>query len=876
MFRPAVPARALLAASALALPLLAQTSRTYTTTSDFAEGVQVNVNATVVANQLQLNQPGATAPLPLVAIAASGRGTLVRIDTVSGAVLGEYATAPDGFGRNPSRTSVDRFGNVWVGNRDEAGQPTPARRNKGSVAKIGVCIGGTRVDANGNPDPDGQYRKGPFLYNTCVDRDGDGLIRTSRGLGDVLAWPNVTDGAGGANGIVEDALDEAILLYQRTSGIEVRHVSVDANDDAWVGGYPSAPTRFDLVSGVDGAILQSFTAPGCGGHGGVFDGAGVLWSTSLAEATVLRYETGNGSSSCIPALDPHGMGIGADGHVWVAEFQADRVTEILPDGTVAGSFPTGGGIFDRSVCVTPIDNDVWVGNSASNTVSRLDVHGPEPLKIIDLGFDGQNPRGVSVDAEGKVWVSCLDSSTVKRIDPDGGFDGRGAVDLTIDLGIGANPYNFGDMTGLTPLLVTNPSGFWQVLYDSQAAGNEYGRIAWNAAVPQGTELKVEFRASDDPVAIQSLPFQLAQNGVSFSGVFGRYVDVRVGFRRPASTTLSPVLFDLTIEGLGGGGGGECPSGARTPASLLVFPEFDNRYFDATLLTVTNTQSSGSNVAVEFVYVGKVGHDGEDLDCLEFNRTHVLTPNDTLSVLTRAHNPSQAQGFVYVFAKSVATGAAIVHDHLIGQALVINGIESVSYAYDPYTFRGVPAPGAPTDLDGDGARDLNGLEYTCAPDVIHVPRFIAVPDEPHGKMDYVSFLTGELVLVNLTGGARFDATVDFLIYNDNEEAFSAETTFRCWTKRPLLSISQAFGANFLASTAQNPAEVLGAPWLEAGWFQMDGSVASSPAASFEDPAILALYVEGSLVGRTSADLPFETGSQTNGDLYLRGVFGDTTP
>src|SRR5688572_23388341 len=151
-------------------------SRTYTLNADFDEGVLVNVNHAVVADQLQLDVVPAGGVLNFCAVAATGRNTLVRFDSDTGTILGEYRTAPNGLLRNPSRTTIDAAGNVWVGNRDEAGG------GLGSVVRIGVCVGGTRVDANGTPNPNGQYLAPPFAYSTCVDRDNDGLIRTSRGL----------------------------------------------------------------------------------------------------------------------------------------------------------------------------------------------------------------------------------------------------------------------------------------------------------------------------------------------------------------------------------------------------------------------------------------------------------------------------------------------------------------------------------------------------------------------------------------------------------------------------------------------------------------------------------------------------------------------
>jgi streptogramin lyase len=847
----------------------AQQARTYTTDADFDEGVKLNVNHTVVHDQLQLNTIGQPGPLPVINIAVSGRGTMVRIDTVTGQILGEFSTSPDGMARNPSRTAVDTLGNVWVGNRDEE-SPIPGGSSAGfgSVVKIGVCLGGTRVNQDGTPNPRGAYLKGPFIYNTCVDRNHDGLIHTSHGLGDILPWPNITDGAGGADGLVQDADDEAILVFQRTHGTQVRFVAVDPSNNVWIGGYPAQPDFFDKLDGNTGAILSTFSTPSCGGgHGGVVDGQGVLWSTSENEGKVLRYVIASGTSQCINVPANHGLGIDPAGNIWVNQFDLDTVTKISPAGTVLGTFPTFGAIGDRATCVTPIDSDVWTDSSAGRDVTRLRNDGTF-IKVIDLGPDGLSPRGLAVDQNGKVWVACNVSNTVKRIDPNAGSDGKGEVDLTVSLGIGARPYDYSDMTGITPLVnFPQSSGMWEVTYDSGVANTQFGRISWNASVPANTDFTVEFRASNDPLAFPTLPFTTAQNGVVFTGVSGRYVNVRASFHRPSTVTATPVLFDLTIEPAGGTPPmDDCVGGIRNPASLLVFPEFDSRVGDLTLLSVTNTATGGPNVNVEFVYIGRNGLQGQLLDCLESNRTQTLTPLDTFSAVARAHNPNQAQGYVYVFAKDPVTGAAIVYNHLVGNELLINGIETLSYSMNPYAFLGIGTEGTQTDHDGDGVRDLNDLEYSCSPDVIAIPRFFGQD----------SMFVSQLIMINLTGGRSFQANVDFLVYNDNEEVFSAQNSFQCWTKQRLHEISGVFDQSYLVQTNQDPTEILGASGRETGWMRINGNVAFSPATSIDDPVILAVLIERAPSGFSVCDLPFEIGTQLNGDLLLSGILGDSTP
>jgi sRNA-binding protein len=306
----------------------------YTTDADFDQGTLVSVNHDAPYNdQLQLDSQ--TKPFPFINVAASGRGTVVRANTETGEIVGEYLTAPDGRGLNPSRTTVDLFGNVWTANREEAGLIDGIPH--GSAVKIGLIVGGLRVDATGSPDTEGGYLAPPYGYNTCVDRNGDGLIRTSKGLGDILTWPDLTDGLGGTDGLVQDAEDECIIIYQRLSNAEgARHVSVDADNNVWVGGYPYLLRMFYKLDGTNGAILDSFDARdiGCGGYGGLIDGNGILWSVGGA---LLRYDPIARSGFCIQQYG-YGLGIDTNGYIWMSLWDGG-IVKVAPDGTVVFGFP---------------------------------------------------------------------------------------------------------------------------------------------------------------------------------------------------------------------------------------------------------------------------------------------------------------------------------------------------------------------------------------------------------------------------------------------------------------------------------------------------------------------------------------------------------
>lgn len=298
---------------------------------------------------------------------------------------------------------------------------------------------------------------------------------------------------------------------------------------------------------------------------------------------------------------------------------------------------------------------------------------------------------------------------------------------------------------------------------------------------------------------------------------------------------------------------------QAPGSLLLFSEFDSRPGHDTLLTVTNTNrdftASGAGLAgsvrVMFLYI-------DASTCLEFNRTHVLTPGDTVTVLASVHNPSMQRGYVYAMALAPSGfQPAIAWNWLVGTSIVTDGLGAFSYSVDPFTFRaGAALPeGALTDLDSDGLQDLDGLEYQQTPDRLLFPRFTG-QDATH---------TSELVLLNLSGAREFDAVVNLLIYNDNSEAFSQQFLFRCWSKTPLSTVALTTTNAFLQQSTQHaPLEPVGAAGHETGWFSVDGSTAFSDACQLNDPAILGILIE-SLGADAHASLPFASGSQANGNL-----------
>lgn len=320
------------------------------------------------------------------------------------------------------------------------------------------------------------------------------------------------------------------------------------------------------------------------------------------------------------------------------------------------------------------------------------------------------------------------------------------------------------------------------------------------------------------------------------------------------------------------------NGAPDAGSVLVFPCFDSSGPGFTALTVTNTNNNFTQIGnsfvgsvdVHFIYVN-----GDPLNgvfyCGEFDRNHLLTPNDTITVRSDLHNTSFDRGYVYVYARNPNTQAAISWNYLIGSSAQI-GPETY-YELNPFVFRAGRGlgDGAPTDFSpADGERNFDGAEYERVVDTLQVPHFFGEASFAEGNVPSY-FAESSLVLINLTGAGQFTAVVNFLVYNDNEQQFSANTTVRCWSKRRLRDINGVFTQQFLESTNDNFGEQIGG--LESGWYRLDGGTAFSSADSVDGAAILAVQI-GGLSGRKTANLPFTQGlNATEGELLTQSIFHD---
>lgn len=356
--------------------------------------------------------------LSYIWIANTNVGTVSKIDTRTGVIAGRYRTA--NTAESPSRTTVNQFGDMLVGNR-------------GDVASV------TAVAS---------------FEHRCVDKNNNGVIDTSTGYDDLRAWGE----------------DECVLW----------HASVPAAYEqgpralAWEGGVvdpltcensvpnPRVWVAFDgantyeawRFNGQTGAVEDKVSIPGTDGrpYGGAVNRDGDFWFV-IRGSQLVYIESELLSYQLFPTPDvPYGMSIDQNGDPWFATYNNGAGDQVYRFDTQTLQFvSSGGGQGKHRGMMIDHHNRAWViGNSPCRLI-LIDAEN-EVLIEDNIALPGcQDPVGVSIDIDDYVWVVDRGASKAYKINPD-----TLAVEFTVE-GLN-NPYTYSDMTGSLLRLVADPLG----------------------------------------------------------------------------------------------------------------------------------------------------------------------------------------------------------------------------------------------------------------------------------------------------------------------------------------------------------------------------------------------------------------------------------
>ena len=346
-------------------------------------------------------------------------GTISRIDTNTRREVARYRSGPDiDVPRSPSRVAVDWNLDAWIGNR--------AFEGISSVVRIA-----------GTPE-------------RCIDRNMDGVIRTSMSPTDVLPFGE----------------DECVLLHASVGGINgiVRAMAVDGDrgldgvsgGNLWVGLY--SEEAIVQLDGIDGAVLQRIETPGFAPYMAVVDGRGVIWMGSQ-RGVLTRIDPGTSPISVerielnMPCFETYSLAIDANDDLFLSGFACNRLWRYRPstralEGIDVPESPRGLAIAGTVLWVAHTDGRLSQVNLDTFTIAQT----------FDLDTSEQAPRdtiGVAVDGTGTPWaISEQDRSSASTP----GIATRLGSDGTNHINVGFAPHVQGDLTGWQRLVSVAPEG----------------------------------------------------------------------------------------------------------------------------------------------------------------------------------------------------------------------------------------------------------------------------------------------------------------------------------------------------------------------------------------------------------------------------------
>lgn len=348
-------------------------------------------------------------------IANTTQVTVSKVNTKTGIEEGRYYTHPSMSGAEPSRTSVNQYGDVAVSNR-----------TKGSVAKVMA------------------------LKSKCIDKNNNGNIETSTGPNDVLPWGQdecvvwFTEfpAADGYYGGVRPTAWEGVKQDPNTCETPVPRL--------WIGYKDVAGTaHFARLHGDTGVQLDEVTRPGWtanswGPYGGAVNSAGDLFTNGYDGEVSIRIDAQTlqiEELGLSPGNFKYGMGVDKHGNMWVGGFGSEHHLYFY-DATakVWQGMGNGGNAAGGALGVAVDDEDrVWGASSSPCRLIELDgmtkTWNNQNIVLPGCG----SPWGVSIDNEGFVWVVDRANKAYK-VDPD-------TYEIKLIVTGFVDPYTYSDMTG---------------------------------------------------------------------------------------------------------------------------------------------------------------------------------------------------------------------------------------------------------------------------------------------------------------------------------------------------------------------------------------------------------------------------------------------
>ncbi len=487
------------------------TQNQYDPDVDNSNGVGINDKG-----WLELNTKQTT--LDYLWVANSGEGTVSKIDTATVQEVGRYLTGLDADRADPSRTSVDLAGDVFVGVRNLFYGTDHA---PSSLTKIAGAD------------------------ERCIDRNQNGKIDTSTGANDV--YPRSTGGdvpVGHSTdecvlwtrGFDDDRDPDSVTTQFQCHGLRAVTATAETgenfehNGHVWVGCFNEKAVY--KLNGTTGELLKQYQLPHCQPYGALMGKNDRLWLSCRGGSSVMlpifveavqgvawvNTNTGKENYMANTASNPYGIAMDEGGDVWVTDM-GGQVIKFMPGAPVGSASKTLG--VDDSNRGIAVDSDgfIWmITTSGDSKVYMLDSSSfPNSNSIIDsfyLGDDdvggpvhAYNGVGVAVDFNGNVWGISRNEGETNGYATRLEVDRTGAVPTVVGkqiIQVGYEPYSYSDMIGYHLRHFTTKEGWYRQTFEvCDDHSTKWKQISFKADTPGGTSFIIRARTADHVVDLEN-------------------------------------------------------------------------------------------------------------------------------------------------------------------------------------------------------------------------------------------------------------------------------------------------------------------------------------------------------------------------------------
>ncbi len=491
-----------------------------------ADSVEVNDKG-----ELKLERDTTASKLRYLWVSNSADGTISKIDTFTQKEVARYYSGVT-VDSNPSRTTVDLVGDMFVGNRNDS-----------SVTKIAGSL------------------------DRCVDRNHNGVIDTSSGPDDILPrdatsgkstdecvlWTRVLDDSDLKPGYVCKGI-RGMAATPETGE------SFSFNGHLWVGCFIGDPYSYKL-NGKTGDIMdirymKDDDGHWCDAYGFVLDKDQKLWISCRtwepyqpgttpglawmdvkpgAVDTKLHY-VNNPENPDLGPYGTYGIAIDNKGRLWNTKLSYDAST----NGFVFRYTPSGSSLIDgvwdslrvaedpqRGIAADD-DGYIWVTTTAVTSSTppvpqkAILIDGdtfPDPSSVLAIQSfsDGTHTpyqgTGIAVDFNGNVWgISRCEEhqgfASFMKIDRSGAHPVIDTASIK-DIPIGNGPYVYSDMIGYNLRNFASIEGWYRQTFEvchGALSSTIWKKIYWDADIPVDTKMIIRARTAEDKATLDHAPW----------------------------------------------------------------------------------------------------------------------------------------------------------------------------------------------------------------------------------------------------------------------------------------------------------------------------------------------------------------------------------